>query len=51
LARRSAFVAARRLTLTLLVVGVIAAVLRVRGRGGAPAPQGGWEELPFDQKR
>jgi hypothetical protein len=32
------------------VAGLVAAVLRVRGKGGAPAQQGGWEELSFDQK-
>jgi hypothetical protein len=50
LARRTAFLIVRRLSIALVVAGLIAAVIRVRGRGGAPEVQSGWDELSFDQK-
>jgi hypothetical protein len=30
------------------MTGIIAAALRVRGKGGVPPQQGGWRELPID---
>ncbi len=36
----------RRAVVALTVAGLIAAVLRVRGRGGVPPQGGGWQELP-----
>ena len=38
--------AIRRALLALSVGGMIAAILRVRGKGGVPPQQGGWRELP-----
>ena len=35
----------RRASLALSVAGIIAGVLRLRGRGGVPPQQGGWREL------
>ena len=37
----------RRALLALTAAVVIAAVLRVRGRGGVPPQEGGWQELPL----
>ena len=40
--------------MTLLAVsatGIIAAAMRIRGRGGVPPRHGGWRELPLDQRR
>jgi len=36
----------RRALGALAVAGVIAAALRLRGRGGVPPQTGGWQELP-----
>ena len=35
----------RRAALALFAAGLIAAALRVRGRGGVPPQSGGWQEL------
>jgi hypothetical protein len=35
----------RRALLALGVMGVVAAILRVRGSGGVPPQSGGWREL------
>ncbi|MEP6660916.1 MAG: hypothetical protein ABJD24_13455, partial [Acidimicrobiales bacterium] len=35
----------RRALLALTVAGVVAAAIRVRGRGGVPPQQGGWREV------
>ena len=35
----------RRALVALGVAGLIAAVLRVRGKGGTPPQRGGWREL------
>jgi len=40
----------RRLLVAVSVAGVIAAVLRIRGRGGVPPQGGGWHELTFDDR-
>ncbi len=36
----------RRAIVALVAAGMIAAALRVRGRGGVPPQGGGWQELP-----
>jgi hypothetical protein len=36
----------RRALTALGIAGVLAAALRVRGRGGVPPQHGGWRELP-----
>jgi hypothetical protein len=41
--------ALRRALLALSVGGLIAGVLRVRGKGGVPPQQGGWRELPTNR--
>jgi hypothetical protein len=38
----------RRALLAVGAAGVIAAVLRIRGRGGVPPQKGGWTELRVD---
>jgi hypothetical protein len=43
--------AVRRILLALSAAGVVAAVLRIRGRGGVAPQGGGWHELTFDDKR
>jgi len=42
----------RRIIGALMMAGVAAAGLRVRGRGGTPPQHGGWRqlELPTDQE-
>jgi len=35
--------------LAFLAAGVIAAAIRLRGRGGAPPQGGGWRELTSDE--
>jgi hypothetical protein len=40
----------RRALLAVGVAGLIAAALRVRGRGGVPPQRGGWREIPFDDR-
>jgi hypothetical protein len=40
--------ALRRALLALSAAAAIAAVLRVRGRGGVPPQDGGWQELKVD---
>lgn len=39
----------RRALLSLAVGGMIAGLLRVRGKGGVPPQHGGWRELPVDR--
>jgi hypothetical protein len=41
----------RRALLALTAAGVLAAALRVRGKGGLPPRGGGWEELPLGDRR
>jgi hypothetical protein len=36
-----------RALFALFVAGVVAAAIRVRGRGGVPTQSGGWQELPL----
>jgi hypothetical protein len=38
----------RRALLAVGSAGIIAAVLRIRGRGGVPPQKGGWTELRVD---
>ncbi|MCX6541623.1 MAG: hypothetical protein NTX77_08475 [Actinobacteria bacterium] len=40
----------RRTILALSAAGIVAGVLRLRGKGGVPPQQGGWRELPVDPK-
>jgi hypothetical protein len=40
----------RRALLAVGVAGLIATVLRVRGRGGVPPQRGGWQEVPFTER-
>lgn len=40
----------RRALLAVGVAGIIAGVLRVRGRGGVPPQRGGWQEVPFTER-
>lgn len=40
----------RRALLAVGVAGAIAAVLRLRGRGGVPPQRGGWQEVPFTDR-
>ncbi|MEI7754116.1 MAG: hypothetical protein WCJ32_06760, partial [Actinomycetota bacterium] len=40
----------RRAILALSAAGIVAGVLRLRGKGGVPPQQGGWRELPVDPK-
>ncbi len=35
----------RRVVLAASVAGIIAGILRVRGKGGVPPQQGGWREV------
>jgi hypothetical protein len=42
---RSAFTLFRRAVFAVLGAGFIAAVLRIRGKGGLPPQGGGWQEL------
>lgn len=37
--------ALRRALVALLAAGIVAGVLRVRGKGGVPPQAGGWREL------
>jgi hypothetical protein len=39
----------RRGLLAFLAAGVIAAAIRLRGRGGVPPQGGGWRELSSDE--
>ncbi len=39
-----------RALLAVGVAGLIASVLRVRGRGGVPPQRGGWHEVPFTER-
>jgi hypothetical protein len=39
----------RRGLLAFVAAGVIAAFIRLRGRGGAPPQRGGWRELSSDE--
>ena len=41
----------RRVVAALFLAGLGAAVLRVRGKGGTPPQQGGWQELKLDGPR
>lgn len=41
----------RRALFALSATGLIAAALRIRGRGGVPPQHGGWRELPLDPPR
>jgi hypothetical protein len=41
----------RRGLLALGTAGIVAAVLRLRGRGGVPPQKGGWTELRVDDRR
>ena len=36
-----------RALVALVVAGVAAAAIRLRGRGGVPPQSGGWQELPL----
>jgi len=36
---------ARRVLATLSLAGLIAALIRVRGKGGVPPQSGGWREI------
>ena len=40
----------RRALLAVGVAGMIAGVLRLRGRGGVPPQRGGWQEVPFTDR-
>lgn len=40
----------RRASLALSVAGIVAGVLRLRGKGGVPPQQGGWRELSTQPK-
>jgi len=40
----------RRAILALSAAGVVAGVLRLRGKGGVPPQQGGWRELNIRPK-
>ncbi|NNE74132.1 MAG: hypothetical protein HKN26_10745 [Acidimicrobiales bacterium] len=35
----------RRVAVVLVVVGLVAAIIRLRGSGGTPPQSGGWREL------
>lgn len=41
----------RRTILSLLVAGLGAAILRVRGKGGTPPKGGGWRELNLSESQ
>jgi hypothetical protein len=36
--------------LAIFMAAVVAAAIRVRGRGGVPPQSGGWQELPLDDR-
>ena len=40
----------RRAILALSAAGIVAGVLRLRGKGGVPPQHGGWRELSVDSK-
>jgi hypothetical protein len=37
--------------MAVMVAGLVAAAIRLRGRGGVPPQQGGWQELSADDLR
>jgi hypothetical protein len=39
----------RRALLAVVTAGLIAGILRVRGRGGVPPQRGGWQEIPYSE--
>jgi hypothetical protein len=41
----------RRATVALLLAGLAALVIRLRGSGGRPPQNGGWRELSGDELR
>jgi hypothetical protein len=40
----------RRALLAVVAAGLIAGILRVRGRGGIPPQRGGWQEIPYSER-
>jgi hypothetical protein len=40
----------RRALLALMAAAVVAAAIRLRGKGGVPPRGGGWQELPLDDR-
>jgi hypothetical protein len=49
--RSRTFLALRRSLLAIVVAGLAAAALRLRGKGGVPPQGGGWRELSGPELR